>query len=147
MKCHLKIIIGLGCLSLASCESLTGGQAAISAAEILLAAPQIPRDTTSKYGAYMLIMGRDYKLADLLEYRAALPPIYAKYGGAYVANSTRVESFEGNYEYNVLMIIGWDSFDQARRFWYSAEYQSAIKLREGKGTFHVVVVPSLSAPG
>ena len=107
---------------------------------------QPPVETTKTYGAYMLVMGKDYNPADLGAYAKTLPPIYAKYGGEYVAFSTDIDIAEGRYDYQSLIISGWPSAKDARAFWDSPEYREAIKLRDGIGTFDVVIVPSLAAP-
>ena len=98
------------------------------------------------YGAYMLVMGKNYHPANLAAYARALPPIYAKYEGEYVAFSTDVDIAEGEYDYQSLIISGWPDATSARKFWDSPEYREAIKLREGIGEFDVVIVPSLAAP-
>lgn len=114
-------------------------------------APQEPASQSTPeaqktYGAYMLVMGKNYNPPDLGPYAQALPPIYAKYGGEYVAFSTNVDIAEGQYDYQSLIISGWPDAASARKFWDSPEYREAIKLREGIGEFDVVIVPSLAAP-
>lgn len=105
--------------------------------------PTPPSPQIQTYGAYMLVMGKDYQAKDLGVYAATLPPIYEKYGGEYVAFTTDMTVFEGAYGYQSLIVSGWPSVQAAQDFWSSPEYREAIKLREGIGTFDVVVIPSL----
>lgn len=100
---------------------------------------------TKSYGAYMLVMGKNYEPQALAAYAQALPPIYARYGGEYVSFATEVDVAEGSYAYQSLIISGWPSDTAARQFWDSPEYAEARKLREGIGEFDVVIVPSLTA--
>lgn len=97
------------------------------------------------YGAYMLVMGKNYEAKDLGAYAQALPSIYAKYGGTYVSFATDVDVAEGTYDYQSLIISGWPSEAAAREFWDSPEYAKAKKLRDGIGEFDVIIVPALSS--
>ena len=97
------------------------------------------------YGAYMLVMGKNYQAKDLGAYAQALPSIYAKYGGEYVSFATDVDVAEGTYQYQSLIMSGWPSESAARKFWDSPEYAEARKLRDGIGEFDVIIVPALTA--
>ncbi|MEM9601201.1 MAG: DUF1330 domain-containing protein [Pseudomonadota bacterium] len=94
-------------------------------------------------GAYMIVQGKDYAPGSLGPYAAALPPIYAKYGGYYIAFETDIDVAEGDSDYSAIIISAWPDKDAARAFWDSPEYAEAIKLREGIGTFDVVIVGAL----
>ena len=94
-------------------------------------------------GAYMVIEGRDYDPAALGPYAASLPPIYAKYGGRYVAFETEPDIAEGSNDAQAIILSAWPSAEAARAFWDSPEYREAIKLRDGIGTFDVAIVRAL----
>lgn len=94
-------------------------------------------------GAYMIVRGRGYEPAALGSYAAVLPPIYAKYGGRYVAFDTDIDVAEGDSADQALIISAWPSKAAARAFWDGPEYREAIKLREGVGTFDVVIVGAI----
>ncbi len=98
-------------------------------------------------GAYMIVRGRGYAPADLGPYAASLPPIYAKYGGRYVAFETDIDVAEGDSADSAVIISAWPSKEAARAFWDSPEYREAIKLRDGVGTFDVVIVGALPDRG
>ena len=121
--------------------------AAIAAATLTTAcASETPKDTVSDktYGAYMIVKGENYEAKDLGPYAASLGPIYAKYGGEYVAFSTSYDTLEGQENAQAIIISGWPNVDAANEFWASPEYREAIKLRDGIGQFTVVVVPALA---
>lgn len=94
-------------------------------------------------GAYMIVQGKGYMAKDLGPYAASLPPIYAKFGGRYVAFSTDYNVVEGQSDYQATIISAWPSAETAQAFWDSPEYAEAKKLREGVGEFDVIIVPAL----
>ena len=110
-------------------------------------ANETPAETLSQApvtdGAYMLVQGKNYEPGSLAAYAAALPPIYAKYGGRYIALSTDFDIAEGDNDSQAIIITAWPDADAARAFWDSPEYREAIKLREGIGEFDVVIIPAL----
>lgn len=102
-----------------------------------------PAMTADPIGAYMIVQGKDYAPGSLGPYAAALPPIYAKYGGRYVAFETDIDVAEGDSDYSAIIVSAWPDKAAARAFWDSPEYAEAIKLREGIGQFDVVIVGAL----
>ena len=106
--------------------------------------PEVPNaETPKKIGAYIIVSGKDYDLEKLQSYSAALPPIYEKYGGWYVAFANDYSVLEGKSDAEAIIISAWPSIDAAKTFWASPEYTEAKKLREGNGIFEVVVLPAL----
>ncbi len=97
--------------------------------------------------AYLLVQGRVTDREGFKAYSAALPPIYRKYRGEYIAlvPAPLVEVVEGEPEHRSLVIARFPSREHARAFWNSPEYAQAKKLREGKGTFHVMILDGLPA--
>ena len=102
-------------------------------------------ETEAAKPGYMVVMGKNYNREDLMPYSQSLPPIYAKYQGAYVAFAAKVETFEGAYPYQSMIISKWPSIENARQFWNSPEYAEARKLREGVGEFDVIAFEGLAA--
>lgn len=94
-------------------------------------------------GAYMIVQGKNYNPADLGPYAASLPPIYAKYGGRYVAFTTDIDVAEGENDAQAVIVSAWPSSNAARAFWDSPEYAEAIKLRDGIGEFEVIIIDAL----
>lgn len=108
---------------------------------------QSPKETTAHQdiGAYIIVRGKDYDREALAAYNAALPPIYAKYGGTYIALAPKgaYKMLEGEDLSDAIVMSKWPSVEAAQEFWDSPEYREAIKLREGNGQFTVVIVPAL----
>jgi uncharacterized protein (DUF1330 family) len=95
--------------------------------------------------AYLLVQGQVTDREGFKAYNAALPPIYRKYGGEYLAlvPAPLVEVAEGPPENRSVVLARFPSREAARTFWDSPEYAEAKKLREGKGTFFVMILDGL----
>lgn len=128
------IILGFCAFALTACSAQTSAPT-----------KSTEKSTVQTIGAYMIVMGKDYNPADLGPYAASLPPIYKKYGGRYVAFTTDYNVVEGMVDAQAVIISAWPSAQAAQNFWDSPEYREAIKLREGIGTFNVMIVPALPA--
>ena len=99
--------------------------------------------------AYLLVQGRVTDREGFKAYSAALPPIYRKYGGEYLAlvPAALVEVAEGEAEERSVVLARFPSRAAARAFWDSPEYAAAKRLREGKGSFFVTILEGLPAGG
>ena len=99
--------------------------------------------------AYLLVQGHVTDREGFKAYSAALPPIYRKYRGQYIAlvPAPMVEVVEGEPENRSVVIARFPSRDDARAFWNSPEYAEAKKLRAGKGTFYVSILDGLPGAG
>jgi len=99
--------------------------------------------------AYLLVQGHVTDRDGFKAYSAALPPIYRKYGGEYLAlvPAPLVEVAEGPTENRSIVLARFPSREAARAFWDSPEYAEAKKLREGKGTFFVTILDGLPGSG
>lgn len=99
--------------------------------------------------AYLLVQGQVTDREGFRAYSAALPPIYRKYGGQYLAlvPAPQVEPVEGPAEHRSIVLARFPSREAALAFWNSPEYAQARKLREGKGTFFVTILDGLPDAG
>lgn len=102
-------------------------------------------DTNATRPAYILVQATVTDPEGFKAYNALLPPIYAKYGGTYLAltPAPRVEVAEGTAENRSIVLARFPSKEAAWGFWKSPEYEAAKKLREGKGTFFVTVLDGM----
>lgn len=62
-------------------------------------------------------------------YREVAGPVMTAAGGSFVVASERVEPLEGGWVPPSISVVRFDSFETARRFYHSAEYQELLKLR------------------
>lgn len=94
---------------------------------------------------YLVVQGTVTDMEGFKAYNAALPPIYQKFGGHYIAlmPAPKVEVAEGEPRNESILIAKFPSKEAAWNFWNSPEYTAAKKLREGKGRFFVTVLDGL----
>ena len=71
------------------------------------------------------------------EYTKKTPGAVAKYGGRFIVRAGKMVTLEGPEETRRVVLIEFPSFEKAKEFYYSKEYQEVKKLREGaaKGQF------------
>ena len=81
--------------------------------------------------AYMVVQATVTKPEQFAEYAQRMPALVEKHGGRYRVLGGEVESLEGDWGYQVLVISEWTSMDEARTFWHSDEYAELKKVREG----------------
>ena len=81
--------------------------------------------------AYMVVQATVTKPEQFAEYAQRMPALVEKRGGRYRVLGGEVESLEGDWGYQVLVISEWTSMDEARTFWHSDEYAELKKVREG----------------
>jgi len=73
-------------------------------------------------------------------YRAAVPDVIAAFGGRYLVRGGVPETLEGEWTVPRLVVLAFDSIEQARRFYTSPQYQAILPLRlkAAKGTVVLV---------
>jgi uncharacterized protein (DUF1330 family) len=73
------------------------------------------------------------------KYAAAATKAIADQGGKALARGGRHEALEGNARARNV-VLEFDSFDAARRYYYSEQYLAARRLREGACEVELVLV-------
>ena len=63
------------------------------------------------------------------EYRKLVPATVAKYGGRFLVRGGAVEPKEGGWQPKRLVVLEFPSLEQARTWYHSPEYASALALR------------------
>lgn len=99
----------------------------------------------SAQAAYLLVLARISDRLRFGNYVRALPPIYARYGGRYlaVAPALSVEQFGHTETPQSVVVSRWPSFEQLSRFWSSPDYREVADLRARTGEFLVAAVDGL----
>jgi uncharacterized protein (DUF1330 family) len=77
------------------------------------------------------------------EYKQLAPAAIAAHRGRYIVRGGASETLEGPAMNKRLVVLQFDSMDQARRFYHSPEYTAARKKREGAATARFVIVEGL----
>ena len=74
------------------------------------------------------------------DYTAVTPGLIAKYGGRFVVRGGETVTLEGPEETGRVVVIEFDTLEQAKAMYGSADYQAAIKLRAGAATAQFIAV-------
>ncbi len=71
----------------------------------------------------------------------------AQYGGRYLVRGGAVEMLEGTWK-NIprLVIVEFDTVDQAKCFYHSPEYQAAREARLGAAEMNMLVISGIDIP-
>ena len=54
---------------------------------------------------------------------------FAKYGAKFLLNSRNVESLDGDWKPSGVVVVEFESYERAKQFYDSPEYQAIIKQR------------------
>jgi uncharacterized protein (DUF1330 family) len=64
------------------------------------------------------------------QYTAQVPATLAAFGGRFIVRGGKAERLEGDYEPRRIVVIAFDTAEQARAWWNSTEYAGAKALRQ-----------------
>ena len=93
---------------------------------------------------YLIVEARVSDPAAYEIYKNLAEVAIAQYGGRYLVRGGAVEILEGSWtKLPRLVIVEFESVDQARCFYNSAEYQTARKARERIAEMNMLVVAGI----
>ena len=81
--------------------------------------------------------------AGFAEYRQLVGPTVEQYGGSYVVRGGATETVEGDWQPQRLVILRFDSVAQARKWYYSPEYEGPKALRQRSANSQVTFVEGM----
>lgn len=90
--------------------------------------------------AYIVVEAVITDFPKFAPYTKVVPPLVAKMGGEYISIAGEAEALEGDWGETKIVLHRWPNMQAARDFWFSPEYEQAKKLRQGTGTFRVMLV-------
>jgi uncharacterized protein (DUF1330 family) len=73
-------------------------------------------------------------------YRNMVPATIAKYGGKFVVRGGTVETLEGHWDPQRLVILEFESAERAKQWWASEDYREAKQLRQRTAETQLIVV-------
>lgn len=73
-------------------------------------------------------------------YREMVPATIAEFGGRYVVRGGAVESLEGDWSPKRLVVLEFESLEQARAWWASETYRAARDLRQRSSIGRLIAV-------
>jgi uncharacterized protein (DUF1330 family) len=90
--------------------------------------------------AYVLVDVRITDPVRYAQYRQLTPAAIAAYGGRFVVRGGTVETLEGDWSPERIVVLEFDSVTQAKAWWSSAEYAPAKALRRQSAETRMIVV-------
>ena len=90
--------------------------------------------------AYIVVQVEVQDQATYDQYRKLVKPTLDAYGGRIVVRGGNAETLEGTWKPARLVILEFDTVEQAKRWWDSAEYAPAKALRQKSAKTEMIVV-------
>jgi uncharacterized protein (DUF1330 family) len=90
--------------------------------------------------AYIIADIRVTDHASYDQYRPLAAASIARFGGRFVVRGGEVDLLEGEPQPERIVVIEFPDADTARRWYGSAEYQAALKIRQAASRGRVVLV-------
>jgi uncharacterized protein (DUF1330 family) len=94
--------------------------------------------------AYVLVEAKVSDPVAYENYKKQAQAAVKQHGGRYLARGGRLEVLEGGWaKPERLIVVEFDSLEQARKFYNSPEYVAARTLRQGAAEVNMLVVEGL----
>ncbi len=77
------------------------------------------------------------------EYMKLTPEVIKAHGGRFISRGGDLTSLEGEEETRRVVVLEFDSVDDAKAFYNSEGYQTAVKAREGAANAQFVIVDGI----
>jgi uncharacterized protein (DUF1330 family) len=77
-------------------------------------------------------------------YKELTPPTIARFGGRYIARGGRSEVLEGDSGPGRFVLLEFESFEKAKEWWTSPEYEAAKPYRHKSATSTILLVEGLA---
>ena len=73
-------------------------------------------------------------------YQGAAVPTVVQYGGKLVINSAKVEGADGDWSPTAVVVLEFESVEQARKWYHSPEYQAVVGQRFDSADSAVIII-------
>ena len=74
------------------------------------------------------------------DYRKQVLAVVTKYGGRFIVRGGKVDSKEGGWAPQRIVVLEFPSLEQAQKFYHSADYAPLIKLRQKASKGRIILV-------
>ena len=74
------------------------------------------------------------------DYNSVVPPTIEAFGGRFLVRGGRAEILEGDWQPKRVVVLEFESFDRAREWWSSDEYENPKRLRQSASITNMIVV-------
>ena len=85
----------------------------------------------------------DLKITDpetYARYVEVVPATIAAYGGRYIARGGATETLDGDWEPNRVVILEFESMQQAKAWWNSDDYHGPRAIRQSSARSRIILV-------
>jgi uncharacterized protein (DUF1330 family) len=96
---------------------------------------------------YVILTEAIHDRAGMDTYGTASMPSLIEHGGRVLVVDEDVEVLEGEWHGNRTVVVEYESVEQARAWYESESYQSALPLRQAAATCNVVIASGFVLPG
>lgn len=72
-------------------------------------------------------------------YQESASTVFAQYGARFLLNSRAVESLDGDWHPSGVVVVEFSSFEMAKKFYHSTEYQAIIGQRFDSSDSAVII--------
>jgi uncharacterized protein (DUF1330 family) len=93
--------------------------------------------------AYVIIDIHVHDTEKFEEYKKKAPPSIAAYDGKYLVRGGAVETLDGTWVPQRIVILEFPTMDRAREWYNCEQYAEAIKLRHAAATSQFILVDGL----
>ena len=91
--------------------------------------------------AYVIISARITDPEQFKRYQDLAGPSLRSHGGRVMAAGSDFERMEGQWEKPTVVMLEFESVEQAKNWYESPDYQDAIEARTGAAEFDLIVMP------
>ena len=81
------------------------------------------------------------------EYRKLVLPTIQAFGGRFLARGGKIDSLEGPWHPNRIVIVEFPSVERAKAWWSSPEYAPAKALRQQTSDGSLIVIEGVAVEG
>ena len=78
------------------------------------------------------------------KYLASSPEILRKFSGRFLVRGGKVFIDEGDWKPERLVIVEFDTFEDAKNFWNSKDYEPLKKLRQASAKTDIIIVDGIA---
>ena len=93
--------------------------------------------------AYFIVQSTISDEARYQQYRDAVIPLMARFGGEFIVRGAKVEALEGRHDGRRMVIFKFPTMDAIHAFWNSPDYVPVKKIREGAAALDVWAVEGI----
>jgi uncharacterized protein (DUF1330 family) len=90
--------------------------------------------------AYVIVDIQVHDPVGYEDYKKLAPAAVELYGGKYIARGGKTETLEGDWAPSRLVILQFESSEQAKKWWDSDEYREARVMRQKTTNSQMVVI-------